>query len=145
MLSGRRLLWIVAEDWFFRLHYLPLARAQRAAGAEVHLAARCGRRGAEAEAAIVSAGVTVHRLARLDRTGQAVLIAFPLEWDGLMADDKVLREMTSDPKFRKVLVTDGKTAVGQAIVHTAQHKHSADVTRTYLYEAGRLGQLLRSR
>ncbi len=29
-----------------------------------------------------------------------------------MADDRMLREMTSDPKFRKVLVTDGKTAVG---------------------------------
>jgi NAD(P)-dependent dehydrogenase (short-subunit alcohol dehydrogenase family) len=33
-----------------------------------------------------------------------------------MAEDRVLREMTCDPKFRKVLVTDGKTAVGQAIV-----------------------------
>ena len=33
-----------------------------------------------------------------------------------MADDTMLREMTSDPKFRKVLVTDGKTAVGQALV-----------------------------
>lgn len=34
-----------------------------------------------------------------------------------MADDRQLREMTCDPKFRKVLVTDGKTAVGQALVH----------------------------
>lgn len=33
-----------------------------------------------------------------------------------MADDKMLREMSSDPKFRKALVTDGKTEVGQAIV-----------------------------
>ena len=33
-----------------------------------------------------------------------------------MADDRQLREMTCDPKFRKVLVTDGKTAVGQAVV-----------------------------
>ena len=33
-----------------------------------------------------------------------------------MADDPMLREMTSDPKFRKVLVTDGKSAVGQALV-----------------------------
>ena len=32
-----------------------------------------------------------------------------------MADDPMLREMTSDPKFRKVLVTDGKSAVGQAL------------------------------
>ena len=32
-----------------------------------------------------------------------------------MADDPMLREMTCDPKFRKVLVTDGKSAVGQAM------------------------------
>ena len=47
---------------------------------------------------------------------QAVLIGFPPEESEHMADDKMLREMTSDPKFRKVLVTDGKTAVGQALV-----------------------------
>ncbi|HEU0204490.1 MAG TPA: SDR family NAD(P)-dependent oxidoreductase [Burkholderiaceae bacterium] len=54
--------------------------------------------------------------ARLDRAGQAVLIGFPSEESEHMADDKMLREMTSDPKFRKVLVTDGKTAVGQTLV-----------------------------
>jgi len=54
--------------------------------------------------------------ARLDRAGQAVLIGFPNQGSAHMADDKMLREMTSDPKFRKVLVTDGKTAVGQAVV-----------------------------
>ena len=54
--------------------------------------------------------------ARLDRAGQAVLIGFPNEGSPHMADDKMLREMTSDPKFRKVLVTDGKTPVGQALV-----------------------------
>ena len=58
----------------------------------------------------------VHVGARLDRAGQAVLIAFPIERGEHMADDRMLREMTSDPKFRKVLVTDGKTAVGQALV-----------------------------
>jgi len=55
--------------------------------------------------------------ARLDRAGQAVLIGFPETGSEHMADDRMLREMTSDPKFRKVLVTDGKTAVGQALVH----------------------------
>src|SRR5437763_11501978 len=54
--------------------------------------------------------------ARLDRAGQAVLIGFPATGSEHMADDKMLREMASDPRFRKVLVTDGKTAVGQALV-----------------------------
>jgi len=59
----------------------------------------------------------VHVGARLDRAGAAVLIGFPEKESEHMADDKMLREMTSDPKFRKILVTDGKTEVGQAIVH----------------------------
>ena len=33
-----------------------------------------------------------------------------------MADDPVIREMTCDPRFRKVLVTDAKTKVGRAMV-----------------------------
>ena len=64
--------------------------------------------------------------ARLDRAGQAVLIGFPNQGSAHMADDKMLREMTSDPKFRKVLVTDGKTDVGQAIVR-ALVKAGADI------------------
>ncbi|NQW09288.1 MAG: glycosyltransferase family 4 protein [Alphaproteobacteria bacterium] len=68
-MNGRRILWIVAEDWFFGLHYLPLAEALVAAGAEVHLAARFGRRGAGHATAIAAAGIRVHPLAKLDRTG----------------------------------------------------------------------------
>lgn len=52
----------------------------------------------------------------LDRAGQAVLVALPEKETPNMADDRQLREMTCDPKFRKVLVTDGKTAAGQAVV-----------------------------
>jgi NAD(P)-dependent dehydrogenase (short-subunit alcohol dehydrogenase family)/uncharacterized OB-fold protein len=54
--------------------------------------------------------------ARLDKSGQGVLLAFPIDEVSNMADDLELREMTCDPKFRKVLVTDGKTTVGQAVV-----------------------------
>jgi NAD(P)-dependent dehydrogenase (short-subunit alcohol dehydrogenase family)/uncharacterized OB-fold protein len=54
--------------------------------------------------------------ARLDRAGQGVLIALPIDEVPNMADDRQLREMTCDPRFRKVLVTDGKSAVGQAVV-----------------------------
>lgn len=57
---------------------------------------------------------------RLDRAGLAALIAFPPEATTgttmtSVAEDKVLREMTSDPKLRKALVTDGTTAVGVAL------------------------------
>ena len=54
--------------------------------------------------------------ARLDRAGQAVLVGLPDKESEHMNDDPMLREMGCDPKFRKVLVTDGKTAVGQALV-----------------------------
>ena len=53
--------------------------------------------------------------AHLDKSGQAVLIALPPQDTANMADDPMLREMTSDPKFRKVLITDGKSATGQAL------------------------------
>ena len=52
--------------------------------------------------------------AKLDRAGQAVLVALP-DKEANMAEDRQLREFTCDPKFRKVLITDGKTALGQAI------------------------------
>ena len=43
-----------------------------------------------------------------------------------MADDPMLREMTCDPKMRKILVSDGMTAVGQATVR-ALVKAGADI------------------
>jgi len=70
--------------------------------------------------------VQVHVGARLDRAGAAVLIGFPPQEIEHMADDKMLREMTSDPKFRKILVTDGKSEVGRAIVK-ALVKAGADI------------------
>jgi len=53
--------------------------------------------------------------ARLDKAGMGVLVGFPDKDVPYMADDRQLREMTCDPKFRKVLITDGKTRVGQAL------------------------------
>jgi len=54
--------------------------------------------------------------AMLDRAGQAVIVALPEKENGDMADDRQLREFTCDPRHRKILVADGKTAVGQALV-----------------------------
>ena len=64
--------------------------------------------------------------ARLDRSGQAVLVGLPYQESPHMADDRLMRELGSDPRFRKVLVTDGKSAVGQAIVR-ALVKAGADI------------------
>jgi NAD(P)-dependent dehydrogenase (short-subunit alcohol dehydrogenase family) len=44
-----------------------------------------------------------------------VMIAIPEKDTEHMADDPQLREMTCDPKFRRVLITDGRTPVGQAM------------------------------
>jgi NAD(P)-dependent dehydrogenase (short-subunit alcohol dehydrogenase family)/uncharacterized OB-fold protein len=54
--------------------------------------------------------------AALDRAGQAVLVAVPEQGRTALSDDPRLREMTCDPRGRKILVTDGKSAVGQATV-----------------------------
>jgi len=66
--------------------------------------------------AVPAAPAPVRVAARLDRAGQAVLVALPDKETTDMADDRQLREFTCDPKHRKLLVTDGKTAVGQALV-----------------------------
>ncbi len=52
---------------------------------------------------------------KLDRSGAPVMVALPQEDTPNMADDPALREMTCDPKFRRVLITDGRNALGQAM------------------------------
>jgi glycosyltransferase involved in cell wall biosynthesis len=58
--SGRtaspRLLYVVTEDWYFLSHRLPMARAARAAGFEIHVATRV----VDGAAAIESEGFTLH-------------------------------------------------------------------------------------
>ena len=50
---------------------------------------------------------------QLDKSGQAVAFAHPERETPNMTDDKQWREMTADPKFRRVLVTNGRSIVGQ--------------------------------
>jgi NAD(P)-dependent dehydrogenase (short-subunit alcohol dehydrogenase family)/uncharacterized OB-fold protein len=75
---------------------------------------------------IAAAPARAQMTARLDRAGRAVLIALPEQETPNMADDPMLREMTCDPRLRKVLVTDGMTPVGQALVR-ALAKAGADI------------------
>jgi len=64
---------------------------------------------------VARAPARVRVTSQLDRSNQAALVALPEHATPHMADDPELREMTCDPKFRKILVTDGKTAIGQAL------------------------------
>ena len=62
-----------------------------------------------------SEGGRVRLAIKLDRGGNPVMLALPEQDTPDMADDPILREMTCDPKFRRILVTDGRNPVGQAM------------------------------
>ncbi len=49
-MTAPRLIYLVTEDWYFMAHRLPMARAAKAAGYEVHVATRVNRHGAAIEA-----------------------------------------------------------------------------------------------
>jgi NAD(P)-dependent dehydrogenase (short-subunit alcohol dehydrogenase family)/uncharacterized OB-fold protein len=76
-------------------------------------------------ASVGAAPCRVRIEAALDRAGQAALIVMPEQGRPGLSEDPNLREFTCDPRGRKILVTDGKTLVGQAIVQ-ALAKAGAD-------------------
>lgn len=55
---ARRILYVVTEDWYFLSHRLPMARAARAAGFDVHVATNVVADGA----AIEAEGFSLHRV-----------------------------------------------------------------------------------
>ena len=55
--------------------------------------------------------------AKLDKAGRGVLVALPAGDERDMSTDPRHGEFSCDPRHRKVLVTDGKSRVGQALVH----------------------------
>ena len=72
-------------------------------------------------------GGRVRLTAALDRSGAAVMMALPDRDTANMSDDPELREFTCDPKFRRVLVTDGRSETGQALVRVSFSK-TVDLT-----------------
>lgn len=96
-----------ANDLFFRERLpwrLGLVRLDAGAAVMVHV-----------HRDVPQAPTRVRVVARLDRAGRAVLVAVPDAADVYLGDDPMLREMTCDPRYRKALVTDGSTALGQDI------------------------------
>ena len=102
-MAGRRILWIVAEDWFFVLHYLALAQAFVARGDEVHMAARVGQRGDKARGTIEAAGITVHPLERLQRTGLNPLSDFAAEAEMLALCQSLRPDLVQTVALKPVL------------------------------------------
>lgn len=72
-------------------------------------------------------GERVRLTLRLDRAGQPVVFAIPIEETPDMHDDPAWRETTADPKFRRVLVTDGRNPVGQALARSLVRAGAARV------------------
>lgn len=60
-------------------------------------------------------GERVQLLNRLDKAGQGVLIAMPINQTPNAQDDPQWREISCAPKFRRVLITDGRSASGVAL------------------------------
>lgn len=83
----KKLLYIVNEDWFFVSHRLPIARAARTLGYDVHVAANASG----ASKAIEAAGLTFHPLA-LSRSGRSPL----QEFLALVALFRLMRQIHPD-------------------------------------------------
>ena len=65
---------------------------------------------------VPTAPAAVQVTVRLDKAGQAALIARLPGKDSEMNDDPHIREMSCDPQGRGILITDGASSVGRALV-----------------------------
>ncbi|CDZ32271.1 Short chain dehydrogenase family protein 17 [Neorhizobium galegae bv. officinalis] len=91
----------VTSDPYFREH-MPwrtgLVQLDCGPIAVVHLHGDCGEPGSRLTLSL-----------QLDRAGQAVFFAKPVSETPHMEDDPQWREMTADPKHRRILITDGRS------------------------------------
>lgn len=75
----------------------------------------------------VPRGGAVRMVARLDRAGQGVLFALPPEGTPNMKDDPQLRETSCSPKFRRVLIADGRNENAVALAQACARAGAATV------------------
>ena len=76
--------------------------------------------------AIAAAPAAVRIVARLDRSGQGVLVGLPAAAVN-PRDDTMMQEMGCDPRSRGVLVTDGAGASGLALVQSLRAAGAARI------------------
>ncbi|WP_293451017.1 SDR family NAD(P)-dependent oxidoreductase [Planktotalea sp.] len=75
----------------------------------------------------VGRGDKVRMALKLDRAGQGVLIALPLKGSDVMQDDPVLRAMSSDPKHRRILISDARSPMALALTQALLRAGAAHV------------------
>lgn len=63
----------------------------------------------------------------LDKAGQAVFYAAPFEGGATLTDDPQWREMVADPKYRRVLITDGRNPVSLALAQSLRKAGAGDI------------------
>jgi len=72
-------------------------------------------------------GVPLRLSLQLDRAGQAVFFAHPISETPNMEDDPQWRELTADPKHRRVLITDGRSPVAVTLAQALKRAGAAKV------------------
>ena len=95
----------ISTDPYFRLHTpwrMGTVRLDCGVDAMAHLHRDC------------VPGARVRLALKLDKAGQGVMLALPETDQDAMQSDPKLREFICDPAGRRVLVSDGRTAFGQA-------------------------------
>lgn len=106
-----KLLYLVTEDWYFLSHRLPMARAARAAGFEVHVATRV----AEGRARIEAEGFVLHALDWGRRDLDPRRLVGPVqEVRALLAQlqPKVLHNIALKPAIIGSLAATGRSGFG---------------------------------
>lgn len=63
----------------------------------------------------------------LDRAGQGVMLALPISKTPNMMDDPQMRAMSCDPKYRRVLITDGRNPAAPALARGLLDAGASDV------------------
>jgi glycosyltransferase involved in cell wall biosynthesis len=86
-MAAPRLLYVVTEDWYFLSHRLPMARAAKAAGYEVHVATRLN----SGKAAIEAEGFTPHAL-----SWQRGSLSLSHSFSGVLELRRLLRDIKPD-------------------------------------------------
>lgn len=75
----------------------------------------------------VARGDRVRMALKLDRAGQGVMVALPLKRSDDMQDDPVLRAMSSDPKHRRILITEARAPVAGPLARALLDAGAASV------------------